>query len=116
MDQYFRISVDTAVELVIRVRSVVNVDFMADYEAGLGLASNNQIAQISIISLDVTLSSTKVQSCLDQHGIYSDPLRILLTFFEQLSKRDEQLSLSTLFVRGTGIRRHVQTRNLEMKH
>lgn len=59
VDKHLCVSVDPAVELVVRIRCLVNRDVVADDEAGLRLASNDHVTKVSVVRLDVALTSTQ---------------------------------------------------------
>jgi hypothetical protein len=88
-NQYFRITIDPLVELVIGLRSFVDVDVMADNTARLCTSADNQVTKILVVFLDRRLPAA--------HG---DPL------VEELSdrKRKDALLCVTL---GAGIRSDV---------
>jgi hypothetical protein len=49
------------VKLIISNFSICEVDLVRDSKAGLRLASNDQIAQVPVISLNIALTSAKRQ-------------------------------------------------------
>lgn len=57
MDKNFRISVNSLVKLLVGHFSFFNVDLMRDNEAGLSTTRNDEISEISVVRLDVTLAS-----------------------------------------------------------
>lgn len=59
MQQDLCVAVDTLIELVISGDSLVDVDLVADNKAGLCDASDDEVAQITIVSLDIALSGTE---------------------------------------------------------
>lgn len=62
MYQNLCVPIDPLVKLLVRFRRAVNLNLMRHDEAGLCLARDDHIAQISIVSLDVALSRAQRQS------------------------------------------------------
>ena len=62
MQQDFGVSVDSSVKLVIRLNGFLETDFVAHDKTRLGSSSYDQIAEVTIVGLDVALSGTKEQS------------------------------------------------------
>lgn len=58
MNENLGISINPLVKLIIGNLCVVDVDLMRHYKAWLCLARDDQVAKISIVGLDVALSST----------------------------------------------------------
>lgn len=62
VDQDLGVSVFPLVKLVVCNLCVVDGDLMRDHEAGLGLAGNDEIAQVPVVGLDVTLAGCERQA------------------------------------------------------
>lgn len=62
VDENLGVPVDSLIELLIGSLRIINVNLMRDDEAGLGLACNDQVTQISVVSLDVALASAERKS------------------------------------------------------
>ena len=58
MNQDLRISLYPLIELLVCHRSVINCDLVRNDEAWLCSSSNNEISQMSVVSLDIALTST----------------------------------------------------------
>lgn len=61
MDNNLGIPILPLVKLIISNFSICEVDLVRDSKAGLRLASNDQIAQVPVISLNIALTSAKRQ-------------------------------------------------------
>ena len=59
MDEDLGVPVDPLVKFVIRNLGVFDADFVRHDKAGLGLASNDEVAEISVVGLDVALPRTE---------------------------------------------------------
>lgn len=62
MNQHLGVPVDPLVELVIRHFSILDTDLVADDEAGLGLAGDDEVPQVPVVCLDITLPSSEFQT------------------------------------------------------
>lgn len=56
MDEHLCIPVDPFVKLVIRNLGVLNSNLVRDDKAGLCLAGNDEVTQVSVVGLDVALA------------------------------------------------------------
>ena len=86
MKQDLGVTINSLVELVVSIDSLVNVDFVGDDKRGLSTAGDDEVAELTIIGLDVALTCAEVQALL-----------------EELAEGDEDLSLSRLRVWSTGV-------------
>lgn len=62
MNQHLGVAIDPPVELVVRLGRVVDVDLMADDEAGRGAAGDDQVAQVAVVGFDVALAGAEVET------------------------------------------------------
>ena len=70
MYQDLCVAFNSLVKLLIRPGRLVNADFVRDNEAWVCSSSDNQIAQIPVVLLDVTLTGANgktLELTLDQH-------------------------------------------------
>ena len=86
MQQHLGVAIDSLVKLLISIDSLVNVDFVRNNEGGLSTAGNDEVAELTVVGLDVALTCAEVQALL-----------------EELAEGDEDLSLSRLRVWSTGV-------------
>lgn len=56
MNQHLRVALHSLVKFVVGDLGLINPNFMAHDETGLGLARDDEISQISIVLLDVALT------------------------------------------------------------
>lgn len=94
MQQHLREAVNPFIELLVRHRGIVKVHLMAHHEARLRTSADDEVAEISIICLDVALAGTQAQ-----------------TLLEQLAKAQQYLALARLLVGRAWVRRDVQAWN-----
>ena len=66
LDEHFRVSADSFVELLVRLRSVVNPNVMTYDRARLGAPVHNQITQVFVITFDWSLPGPKAQSLVEE--------------------------------------------------
>lgn len=62
MNQHLGVAIDALIELLVRLRRVVDVDVVADDEAGLGAAGDDQVAQVAVVGFDVALARSEVET------------------------------------------------------
>lgn len=56
VNQNFRVSIYPLVELLVRARRIVNVDFMRDDKAWLRFSGDDEVPQVSVVRFHVTLA------------------------------------------------------------
>ena len=56
MDQHLGITLNPLVKLLICLRCVIDVDLMADDEAGFGAAGDDQVSEVAVVGFDVALA------------------------------------------------------------
>lgn len=66
MNQHLGISLDPLIKLLICRRGIVDGDLVADNEAGLRLAGDDQVAEIPVVVLDVALASRQGEALLEE--------------------------------------------------
>jgi hypothetical protein len=86
VEQHLGVAIDSLVELVVSINSLVNVDFVRNDKGRLGTAGDDEVAELTVVGLDVALASAEEES-----------------LFEELAEGNKQLSFASLRVRGTGI-------------
>jgi hypothetical protein len=86
MEQNFGVAINSLVELVVSINSLVNVDFVRNDERGLSTARDDEVAELTVVGLDVALACTEVK-----------------TLLEELTEGDENLSLGGLRVWSTRV-------------
>jgi hypothetical protein len=86
VEQHLCVSINSLVKLVVSINSLVNVDFVRNDKGGLGTARDDEIAELTVVSLDVALAGAEEES-----------------FFEELAEGDEQLSFARLRVWSTRV-------------
>lgn len=59
VDDHFCVPILPFVKLLISSLGICKRNSMGDHEAGLCFASNNHVSKVSVVRLDITLSSTK---------------------------------------------------------
>lgn len=62
MNQHLGVAMDALIELLVRLRGVVDVDVVTDDEAGLGAARDDQVAQVAVVGFDVALARSEVET------------------------------------------------------
>jgi hypothetical protein len=62
MNQNLRVSIFSPIELCVRSRSFINANLVRNDERWLGFAGNDHIAQVAVVSLDITLASAESKS------------------------------------------------------
>jgi len=80
------VPIDSLVELVISIDGLINVDLVRNHERWLSTSGDDEVAELTVVGLDVALTSAEEQSLL-----------------EELAERDEDLSLSRLRVWSTRV-------------
>lgn len=65
MKQHLCVAINSLVELVVSIDSFVDVDFMRNDERRLGAARDDEVAQLTVVGLDVTLASAEEQTFLE---------------------------------------------------
>ena len=86
MEQDLGVTIDPLVELVISIDSLIDIDFVRDDERRLSTARDDEVAELTIVGLDVALACTEVK-----------------TLLEELAEGDEDLSLGGLRVWSTRV-------------
>jgi hypothetical protein len=86
--QHLGVPINSLIKLVVSIDSLVNVDFMRNDKGRLGTARDDEIAELTVVGLDVALASAEEES-----------------LFEELAEGDEQLSFAGLRVRSTRVLR-----------
>ena len=91
MYQDLCVAFNSLVKLLIRPGRLVNANFVRDNEAWVCSSSDNQIAQIPIVLLDVALTGTDgkaLELTLDQHQADMTTLKAIgrTDLFKQLAK------------------------------
>jgi len=84
--QDFGVAIDSLVELVISIDGLINVDLVRNDERWLSTSGDDEVAELTVVGLDVALASAEEQS-----------------LFEELAEGDEDLSLSRLRVWSTRV-------------
>jgi len=84
--QDFGVAIDSLVELVISIDGLINVDLVRNDERWLSTSGDDEVAELTVVGLDVALASAEEQSLL-----------------EELAERDEDLSFGRLRVWSTRI-------------
>lgn len=79
MEQHLGVAINSLVELVVSINSLVDINFMRNDKRRLGTARDDEIAELTVVGLDVALSSAQEQ-----------------TFLEELTEGDKDLSLGRL--------------------
>lgn len=62
MNQHLGVAINPLIELLVRLRCLVDVDVVADNEAGLGAAGDDQVAQVAIVGFDVALARSEMET------------------------------------------------------
>jgi len=62
VQQHFGVSLDTLVELVVGLDSLVETTLVRHDEAGLRSSGNDQITEVAVVCLDVALSGAKMET------------------------------------------------------
>jgi hypothetical protein len=62
VNQHLRVPLDSLVEFVICHLRLFDRDLVADDEAGLRLAGDDQVSEVSVVLLDVALAGCEFQS------------------------------------------------------
>jgi hypothetical protein len=86
--QHLGVPINSLIKLVVSIDSLVNVDFMRNDKGRLGTARDDEIAELTVVGLDVALTSTEEE-----------------TLLEELAEGDEQLSFARLRVGSTRVLR-----------
>lgn len=86
MKQDLGVAIDSLVELVISIDGLINVNFVRNDERWLSTSGDDEVAELTVVGLDVALASAEEQSLL-----------------EELAEGDEDLSLSRLRVWSTRV-------------
>jgi hypothetical protein len=86
VEQHLCVSINSLVKLVVSINSLVDVDFVRNDKGGLGTARDDEIAELTVVSLDVALAGAEEES-----------------LFEELAEGDEQLSFARLRVWSTRV-------------
>ena len=73
MNQHLRVPIDPLIKLLIRRRRIIDLDIVRYHEARLRLPSNDQVAQIAIVFLDVALAGPESQSLWQESHISRSP-------------------------------------------
>lgn len=66
VDEYLGVSVDPLVEFLIGFLRSTKVDLVGDNEAWLCSTGDDQISQVSVVSLYIALSGAEVQTFLEE--------------------------------------------------
>ena len=56
MNEHLRIAIDSLVELLIRVRCLLDADLVTDDKAGFGFSSDYQVTKVTVVPFDVGLT------------------------------------------------------------
>jgi len=80
MEQNLGIPINSAIKLVIRLNSLIEADFVADDETGLGNTGDDEITEVTIVCLDVALASTKRETLFQSASIHVRYSQKLLPF------------------------------------
>lgn len=86
VEQDLGVTINSLVELVVSIDSLVNVNFVRNDERGLSTARDDEVAELTVVGLDVALACTEVK-----------------TLLEELAEGDEDLSLGGLRVWSTRV-------------
>ena len=62
MNQHLGVAINPLVELLVRLRRIVDVDVVTDDEAGLGAAGDDQVAQVAVVGFDVALARSEMET------------------------------------------------------
>jgi len=66
VQQHFGVPLDTLVELVVGLDGLVKTALVRHDKAGLRYSSNNQVAEVAVVCLDVALSGPEMKTL---HGL-----------------------------------------------
>jgi hypothetical protein len=86
VEQNLGVTIDSLVELVVSIDSLIDVNFVRNDERRLSTARDDEVAELTVVGLDVALACTEVK-----------------TLLEELAEGDEDLSLSGLRVWSTRV-------------
>jgi hypothetical protein len=113
MYQNFGISILSSIKFPVSSWCLINRDVVRDDKRRLRFAGNNHISQISIVFLDVALTSADGQSLfkdqlsLPRCGFHPDNAYLL----EQFSKTNQQHTLSRILIWSSWIAWNIQAWN-----
>ena len=86
MEQDLGVTIDSPIELVVGIDSLVNVDLVRNDERRLSTTRDDEVAELTVVGLDVALA------CAEEESL-----------FEELAKGDKDLSLCGLRVWSTRV-------------
>jgi hypothetical protein len=75
MDDNLRVPVDPLVELFVRCLRILDSNLVRHYEAGLGFAGDDQVAELAVIRFDVALAGANCETLLDVSNLDHGSLR-----------------------------------------
>lgn len=61
MDQDFRVSINPLIELLVGYFGIIYAYLVGDNETRLGLPSDDEVAEVSVVFLDVALASSQLE-------------------------------------------------------